>query len=290
MGQLASKASELTSQTAKSTIPFWKRSLTLNLGIILLALVFLIGLFPEVLARYNPNSHNPEIALQGPSRDHPLGTDNYGRDMLSRIAWGTRVDLQIGMIGMTIPFVTGSTIGLLAGYYGGWIDQVLMRVVDVVVAFPFIVLVIAIVAVLGPGIFNLYLAISFVGWVAFARLIRGEVLVVKNLDYISAARALGYSDARIIMRHVLPNVLGSSVVFAATDVVSCMLAGASMSFLGLGVQPPTPEWGALISDGRVFLTRAWWMASFPGIALAITGTGFSLLGDGLADLLRTKGR
>ncbi len=290
MGRPGSEPQKQTTLMARSTIPLWKRSLALNIGVIILSLVFLVGFFPGVLSRYNPNSHNPDIALQGPSRDHPLGTDNYGRDMLSRIAWGTRVDLQIGIIGMMIPFITGSTIGGLAGYYGGWIDQILMRVVDVVVAFPFIILVIAIVAVLGPGIFNLYLAISLVGWVAFARLIRGEVLVVKNLDYINAARALGYSDTRIIMRHVLPNVLGSSVVFAATDVVSCMLAGASMSFLGLGVQPPIPEWGALISDGRVFLTSAWWMASFPGVALAITGTGFSLLGDGLADLLRTKGR
>ncbi len=279
-----------SARVKRKSIPFWRKSLALNLGIIIVAFVFFVGFFPGLIAPYNPNTQNADLMLQAPSAAHILGTDNYGRDILSRVIWATRADLQIGLIGTAIPFVFGTLVGLLAGYYGGVIDQILMRLVDIVVAFPFIVLVIAIIAFLGPGIYNLYMAISLVGWVPYARIIRGEVLVAKNLDYVSAARVLGYSDWRIILRHILPNVLSSSIVYTAADVVFCMLAGASMGFLGLGVQPPTPEWGQAISEGRVFIARAWWLSTFPGFALVFVGTGFSLLGDGLSDLLRTKGR
>ena len=274
----------------RKAIPLWKRSLALNIGVVIVAFVFFTAFFPGLFAPYNPNEQNADIMLEAPSAAHILGTDNYGRDILSRVIYATRADLQIGLIGTAIPFVFGTSVGLLAGYYGGVIDQVLMRLVDIVVAFPFIILVIAIIAFLGPGIYNLYMAISLVGWVPYARIIRSEVLVAKNLDYVSAARVLGYNDWRIIFKHILPNVLSSAIVYTAADVVFCMLSGASMGFLGLGVQPPTPEWGQAISEGRVFIARAWWMSTFPGVALVFVGTGFSLLGDGLSDLLRTKGR
>lgn len=274
----------------KKSIPFWRRSVALNLGAIITVIVLLMAFFPTWLTSYDPITHNTNELLLPPGGRHLLGTDNYGRDVWSRIVWATRVDLQIGLLGMLIPFTCGTLIGLVAGFYGGFADQILMRIVDIVVAFPFHILIIAIMAILGPGIFNFYLAMAMVGWVPFARITRGEVLVAKNLEYVQAARALGYTDSRTIVRHILPNVISSSVVYAAADVVFCMLAGASLGFLGLGVQPPIPEWGASMSEGRVFMATAYWLIVYPGLALVVAGVGFSLLGDGLADLLRTKGR
>lgn len=275
---------------AKKKISFWRRSAALNGGILIIAVVVLFAVFPSLVAHYDPSSQNTDAILLGPSLSHPFGTDNFGRDILSRVVWGTRIDLTIGILATLVPFIMGSLLGLVAGYYGGWIDTVLMRLLDIVMAFPFIVLVIAIVAIIGPGITNLYIAIWLVGWKYYARLIRSEVLVVKNSEYVQAAKVLGFRDSRILLKHILPNVFSAAIVYAAADVVMCMIAGASMSFLGLGVQPPSPEWGAMISDGRAYLTNAWWICLFPGLALVISGTGFSLLGDGLSDLLRTKGR
>lgn len=285
-----SNSSSLAVPLLKKKIPFWRRSAALNGGIIIIALVVLFALFPTFVAHFSPNAQNSDTMLASPSWSHPFGTDNFGRDVLSRVAWGTRIDLTIGLLATAVPFVMGSLLGLLAGYYGGWIDTVLMRILDIVMAFPFIVLIIAIVAIIGPGITNLYIAIWLVGWKYYARLVRSEVLVIKNAEFVQAAKVLGYRDLRILFKHVLPNVFSAAIVYAASDVVMCMLAGASMSFLGLGVQPPAPEWGAMISDGRAYLTYAWWICLFPGLALVVAGTGFSLLGDGLSDLLRTKGR
>ena len=274
----------------KKNIPLWKRSGSLNAGMIIIGFVLILAIFPGLIAPYNPLTQNSDVILQAPSWKYLFGTDNFGRDIFSRVVWGTRIDLTIGVLATIVPFLTGSMIGLLAGYYGGWIDNILMRILDIFMAFPFIVLVIAIVAILGPGINNLYIAIWLVGWKDYARLIRSEVMVAKNAEYVQAAKVLGYNDFRVLLRHILPNVFSVAIVFAAADVVMCMLSGASLSFLGLGVQPPSPEWGAIISDGRAYLTQAWWICTFPGIALVIAGTGFSLFGDGLSDLLRTKGR
>ena len=189
-----------------------------------------------------------------------------------------------------ICFLVGGMIGLLAGYYGGFLDSLLMRITDIMMAFPFTILVITIMAILGQGLINLFIALWLVGWMSYAKLVRSEVLVLKDSEFIQAARVAGFSDARILFRHLLPNVISSAVVFAASDVVMCMLTGASMSFLGLGVSPPTPEWGSILNEGRNFITFAWWPTLFPGLFLAVSGVGFSLLGDGLTDFLRTKGR
>ena len=230
------------------------------------------------------------MSNQAPSAAHWFGTDFYGRDIFSRVIWGTRIDLLIGVLGVVIPFLVGGMIGLLAGYYGGFLDSLLMRITDIMMAFPFTILVITIMAILGQGLINLFIALWLVGWMSYAKLVRSEVLVLKDSEFIQAARVAGFSDARILFRHLLPNVISSAVVFAASDVVMCMLTGASMSFLGLGVSPPTPEWGSILNEGRNFITFAWWPTLFPGLFLAVSGVGFSLLGDGLTDFLRPKGR
>jgi peptide/nickel transport system permease protein len=228
--------------------------------------------------------------LAPPSAQHLFGADNFGRDIFARVVYGARIDVAIGVLAMLIPFVVGSSIGLIAGYYGGWIDALLMRVLDIVMAFPFILLAIIIVAILGPGINNMYIAIWLVAWRDYARLVRSETLVVKNSEYIDAAKILGFGELRIILGHVLPNVLGSALTFAASDIVMCIMEGATLSFLGLGAQPPSPEWGAMLYGGRNFLTQAWWMSVFPGLAICFTGIGFSMFGDGVSDLLRTRSR
>ena len=196
----------------------------------------IVALVPESIATHNPNDHNVDAILQPPSAEHYFGTDNFGRDLYSRVVWGARVDLQLGLVAMIVPFVVGSLIGLLAGYYGRWIDALLMRILDIFLAFPFTLVIIVIVAIIGPGTANLYIAMWLVGWRTYARLIRSEVLVIRDAEYVQAARVLGYSDARILLRHILPNVVSSCIVYGASDVVMCMLAGAAMSFLGLGIQ------------------------------------------------------
>jgi peptide/nickel transport system permease protein len=206
------------------------------------------------------------------------------------VIYASRIDLQIGFIGVTIPFVIGTIVGLFAGYYGGWLDAVLGRIIDIFTAFPFLVLVIAIVAMLGPGLRNLYIAIAVVSWVAYARIVRGETLSAKRREYVLAAHGLGYSKTRIMFRHVLPNVIAPAIVFSMSDFVLDIVAGASLGFFGLGVQPPQAEWGVMIADGRNFITTAPWLVFFPGLAIVVVGFFFSLLGDGLADYIRRVDR
>lgn len=275
-------------ETKEKELPFWQKSITLDIGIILVFLICVVAAFPALFTHFNPATQDPNSLLQAPSGGHLFGTDNFGRDIFTRVIYGTRVDLEIGVLATIVPFAVGSLVGILAGYYGKWIDTILMRVLDIIMAFPFTILIIAIVAIMGPGIKNLYIAIWLVGWIQYARLVRSETMVVKNAEYIQAAKTLGYSDLRIILRHIFPNVISGAIIYGVSDIMMCMLAGASMSFLGLGVQPPTPEWGAIISDGRSFISSAWWICTFPGIALAITGVSLSLLGEGLSDLIRAK--
>ena len=196
----------------------------------------------------------------------------------------------MGLISVLLPFLIGGALGCLAGYYGGRIDSAVMRVADVIQAFPFLILIIAIVAVLGVGLTSVYVAVALVAWVTYARLIRGEILVAKNQEYVEAARSLGGSDARIIGRHLLPNVMTSAIVFAATDVMLYIVLVTSLSYLGLAARPPTPEWGAMITEGRTFMATAWWVSLFPGLAVVVTGIAFSIFGDGLADALRVRRR
>lgn len=267
-----------------------KRNISLYIGIILMSVILLVAFFTNLFTPYDPVAQDMSSILQSPGPLHPFGTDNFGRDIMSRVLYGTGIDLQIGFLAMIVPFLTGTLIGLIAGYCGGAVDAVFMRILDVFTAFPFIILVIAIVTILGPNISNLYIAIWMVGWREYARLVRSEVLVEKNSEFVLAARSLGFSHVRILFRHILPNVINSAVVYGISDIMMCMLMGASMSFLGLGVQAPTPEWGAIISDGRPFMTYAWWISTFPGIALALTGVSLSLLGEGLTSVLRNDAR
>jgi peptide/nickel transport system permease protein len=267
-----------------------QKNLALVLGVFLVLFIFFIAIVGPSIAPYDPIEQTLSERLQPPSSTHWLGTDKFGRDILSRILYGTQIDLKIGLICVFFPLIFGVLVGCISGYYGGLTDVLLMRLVDINVAFPFYILVIAILAMLGPGVRNMYLALSLVGWIAYARIVRGEVLIAKNLEYILAVKALGYSDFRIILRHLLPNVLNPVLVYAMSDVVMCILAGSSLGFLGLGVQAPRPEWGVMIADGREFVTSAPWLAIFPGLAIAIVGISFSLLGDGLSSLLRPSDR
>jgi peptide/nickel transport system permease protein len=257
---------------------------TLLAGLLLLALVVLVAIFAPLLTPYDPIAQSLGEAFQPPfSPDHILGTDNFGRDIWSRIVYSTRLDLQIGLISVLFPFVFGSLIGIASGYMGGRLDTLVMRVVDVIMAFPFLILVIAIMSILGPGLVNLYIAVGLAGWIPYARITRGETLAARKLEYVEAARTIGCSSSRIMLHHVLPNVIAPGLVYVFTGMVLAILTGATLSFLGLGPQPPTPEWGAMIASGRQFLMNAWWMTALPGFALLIVGVALSLIGDGLAD-------
>jgi peptide/nickel transport system permease protein len=258
------------------------------LGGLILLLVLLCALFPGTIAPYPPNAFDYHALLKPPSRAHWFGTDNFGRDILSRTIWAAQIDLQIAIFCTLFPVLFGSFAGAIIGYTGGIMDALFRRLVDVVVTIPFLVLVIAIVAVLGPGLLNMYIAISAVNWIIYARLMRGEIIGQKRRDYAAAGRVMGYSAGRIIFRHLLPNAISPILVYWMTDMALSILLGSSLGYLGLGAQPPTSEWGVLIADGKNFMTTAWWMSIFPGIAIVLAGTGFGLLGDGLAGWLRRR--
>ncbi len=257
-------------------------------GIVILAVVGLMALLAPVLTSHDPTAQSLNHILAGPSSKHVLGTDQLGRDVWARLLYGARVDLRVAFLAVVFPFVIGVALGCLAGYYGRWIDTVVMRAVDVVVAFPFYVLIIALVFVLGPGVRSIYIAITLVSWVAYARIIRSEILVAKRQEYVLAAQAAGYSDLRVIVRHILPNVITQAIVFAMSDIVLDILAIVTLGYLGLGIPPPTPDWGSMIFDGQAFITSHWQLSTIPGVAVVVTGLGLSLLGDGLADILRPE--
>ena len=266
------------------------RPYALIIGGAMFAVVLLMTFFPSLFTSYDPLEQNFAIALAPPSAEHLFGTDNYGRDLFTRVVYGARIDLKIGFLAMIVPLFVGSFIGLLAGWFGGWVEALIMRIQDIMTAFPFTILVMAIIAILGTSESNVYIAIWLVGWKDYTKLVRSEVLVEKNSEYIQAVRSLGFSDLRIMFRHILPNTINSAVVYAVSDVMLCMLVAASLSFLGLGVQPPVPEWGAIISEGRPFILNAWWICALPGLALAFTGTSLSLLGEGVSHILTNDGR
>ena len=257
---------------------------TLLAGLVLLAIVVLLAICAPLLTPYDPVAQNLTEAFQPPlSGRHILGTDNFGRDMWSRIVFSTRLDLQIALLSVVFPFIFGTSLGIVTGYLGGWVDTVVMRVVDVLMAFPFLILVVATMSILGAGLAGLYVGFGAVGWIPYARITRGETLATRNLEYVQAARTVGCSTRRIMLRHVLPNAIGPGLVYVFTGMVLAILTGATLSFLGLGPQPPTPEWGAMVAGGRQFLLRAWWITALPGFALLVVGVALSLIGDGLAD-------
>ncbi|HEY6631375.1 MAG TPA: ABC transporter permease [Rhizobiaceae bacterium] len=257
-------------------------------GAAILILFVLLALFAPLVSPYDPIAQNTDIRLQAPSWEHPFGTDNFGRDVLSRVVWGVRVDLQIAIFGVIFPFIIGTLIGTMAGFFGGIVDALFMRIIDVILAFPFLVLVLSIIAILGPGLISFYIAMALVGWVSYARLIRAQVLVLKSADYAVAAVSLGFSRWRIMFRHLLPNAIAGSVVFSMSDAVLVLLSGAAISYLGLGVQPPVAEWGIMVAEGQPFITTAWWITLFPGLSIVMLAFGFSLFGDALGDALGVK--
>lgn len=264
------------------------RGHSLQVGLAMLAVLVLAALFGPSLVGHDPLAVDLGQSLQAPGAGNLLGADELGRDVLARVLAALRTDLTVVAICVALPFVIGTAIGLVSGYFGGWVDRVIMRLVDILWAFPFYVLVISIVGALGPGTGNMYLAFSLVVWISFARIVRGEVLLVRRLEYTQAVRVLGYSHARIMLRHVLPNVITPAIVFMMSDVVLTILAVTSLGFLGLGIQPPTPELGIMISEGRTFIQDGWWISVFPGLAIVYIGMTFTLIGDGLDDLLRPK--
>lgn len=256
-------------------------------GALIVAFWAAVALLAPVLAPHDPTATDLAAVLKPPlTAGHWLGTDNLGRDILSRILLATRVDLSMGLIGVTAPFLLGIVIGLVAGYFGGLVDTLLMRLLDIALAFPFFVLVLAIVAVLGPGLKNYYIALAIVAWVPYTRLVRAEVLVLRKAEFVDAARALGFSSPYIMWRHILPNAVSPAIVFVMTDIVLTILLGSGLSFFGLGAQPPTPEWGRMINEGKSFLAIAPWISVFPGVTIVLLALGFSLLGDELAKHLR----
>lgn len=267
-----------------------KKDISLIIGIIIIGFFLLVCIAPKLFTGLDPAAQNVDCLLEAPSRAHWFGTDNFGRDVFARVIYGTRVDLSIGIFAMLIPLVIGTFIGVIVGYYGGKVDMVVMRIVDAFTIFPFMIFVIMIVAIAGTGIRNVFLAIWLVGWKEYTRIIRSEVIVEKNKEYVQAAKTLGYSDFRIIFGHILPNVINSAIIYGSSDIIICIMAGASLSFLGLGVQAPTSEWGMMISEGKTYMTQAPWLCLCPGFALVIASVGFSLLGDGITDRLRKQER
>ncbi|MEM6483354.1 MAG: ABC transporter permease [Pseudomonadota bacterium] len=258
------------------------------IGVCMVALWCLVALFAPLLATHDPTAIDFEAILVGPSAEHWFGTDNVGRDTYSRVIYGSRYALYIGLFGVIAPLIIGLAIGLLAGYFGGWIDTLAMRIVDITVPFPFFVLVLAIVAVLGPGVENYFIALALVGWVGYARLARAEAMVLRSSEFVLASRTMGFSHGYILLRHILPNSMSPIVVYVMTDVTLVILFGAALGFLGMGVAPPTPEWGIMIAEGQIYLASAWWISFFPGLAMVLIGIGFALIGDGLARMLRLE--
>lgn len=266
----------------------WYRSRSFVAGIVILGVIIGMCTFAPLLTPYSPTQQDLTHVLQPPSAQHLLGTDQLGIDVWSQLLYGGRTDLRIAFLAVILPFILGTTLGCLAGYYGRAVDVGVMRMVDIVVAFPFYVLVIALVFAIGPGEKGIYIAITIVGWVSYARIVRGEILVAKQQDYVLAARSAGFGAPRIIVRHLLPNVITQAIVFATADVVLDILAIVTLGYLGLGVPPPIPDWGRMIFNGQQFLTTQWQLATFPGLAVVVTGIGLALLGDGLSDLLRPE--
>jgi peptide/nickel transport system permease protein len=281
--ELAPRPADRGVQARRAT---WYKQKALVAGLIITGLIVIAALAAPLITFYNPINQNLVDTLQGPSGLHWLGTDQLGRDTYTRLVYGARVDLRVGFIAVLFPFVLGTVLGSLAGYFGGWVDLVVGRLIDVVVAFPFYVLVIALVFVLGPGARSIYIAITAVGWVSYARIVRSEVLVAKRQEYVLAAQSGGLSNLRIMGRHLLPNVISQAIVYAMSDIVQDILAIVTLGYFGLGIPPPTAEWGSMINDGQNFLSTHWQLTTIPGLAVVVVGFGLSLIGDGLADVLR----
>ena len=252
-------------------------------GGLIVAVLVVTAFTAPVLAPQDPNAQSLDQSLLAPNWHHWLGTDQYGRDVLSRMIYGARISLAVGVVAVSLYVGIGVTIGALAGYYGGWVDIVLMRFVDIMLCIPTLFLILMVIAFVGPSIFNVMIVIGLTSWMGVARLVRGEILSLKERDFITAARVIGMKDARIIFTQLLPNALGPVLVVATVGVGSTILTESALSFLGLGVQPPTASWGNMLTEGKEHLTDAWWLVTFPGLAIFMTVLGYNLLGEGLRD-------
>jgi len=262
-----------------------KKNKPAMLGIVIILFFASIAVFAPYIVPHDPLELNLEERLLSPSADHPMGTDNLGRDVLSRVVYGTRVSLSMSAAVVTISMVLGITMGTAAGYFGGVIDNVIMRVVDVLLAFPSIILALVIAGLLGPSLTNVMIALGAIWWVSYSRIVRGSVLSIKEKEFVEAARAMGCGDVYIITRHILPNVLSPVIVLATLDMGHIILSIAALSFLGLGAQPPIPEWGTMLNEGKPFMESASHLMIFPGLMIMITVLAFNFIGDGLRDAL-----
>jgi ABC-type dipeptide/oligopeptide/nickel transport system permease subunit len=254
-------------------------------GLFFVILLVVVAIFAEVIAPHDPYIQDLEYRLKPPTAQHLLGTDDYGRDILSRIIYGARVSLMVGVISEGIALIIGVLLGAIAGYYGGKVDNIIMRLCDIMFAFPELLFCIGIMFALGPGIYNVFIAIGFVGWAGYARLVRGQILSLKKMEFVEAAHASGAKDFRIIFKHILPNTLAPIIVMLTLSIPGAIMSEASLSFLGLGAQPPMASWGSMIFDGRSYLRTFPWFSITPGIAIMLTVLGFNLFGDGLRDAL-----
>jgi peptide/nickel transport system permease protein len=264
-----------------------------QVGLAVILLMFLVAVFANFIAPYDPEAINlsPESRLQPPTLKHLLGTDDLGRDVFSRMVYGARISLSVGLVAVLLSLVIGVTVGAIAGYFGGWVDTLIMRLVEIVMCFPRIFLILMLIAFLGPNILIVMAVIGFTGWTGLARLVRAEFLSLKERDYVQAARALGAGNRRIIFKHILPNALSPVYVSAVLGVGGAILIESSLSFLGLGVQIPTPSWGNILTSGMNYIESAWWLMLFPGLAILVTVLSYNIVGEALRDLLdpRLKG-
>lgn len=260
------------------------------MGILIILLMTLTAIFADKVAPYSPLDSDLSLYVTPPSHDHALGTDDVGRDILSRMIYGARISLSVSVLSMVIGLSVGTFVGVLAGYYGGLLDILIMRLTDIFLAFPLLLLAITLVAALGPSENSALLALGIVTWPYVARLARGQVLSLKNREFIEAAHSVGASDVHIMWVHILPNMLTPLIVYATVGIGNAILAESALAFLGLGAQPPTPSWGSMLADTRSFLLSAPWLPTYPGIAILLTALGFNLLGDGLRDALDIKSR
>jgi len=279
---------EATIKEIRYSIHLIRKSLLTKIGLAIIACLLFIAIFASVLAPYDPFKVETGNRLKPPSSEHLLGTDDMGRDILSRILYGSRISIMVGVVVVSISLSLGVPLGAISGYFGGKIDSVLMRVTDIFLGLPSLILALAIAAALGRGIMNTMIAIAITWWPWYARLVRGQTLSIREMGYIEAAKAAGGSSFRIILTHVLPNCISPIIVTASMDMGYTILAAAGLGFIGLGAQPPSPEWGLMVSIGRTYMMNYPWVATFPGLAILITVLGFNLVGDGLRDLLSPR--
>ncbi|WP_040979609.1 nickel transporter permease [Oceanobacillus jeddahense] len=266
----------------------FKKNKRAIIGLWIVVFFIILAIFAPLIAPYDPIEQNMAIMLESPSLEHLLGTDEFGRDILSRILYGAQISLAIGVVGVFIAVIIGVILGTISGYFGGFIDNLIMRIMDIFMAFPSFLLALAIVSVLGPGMINVMIAIGIFSIPNFSRISRSAVISIKNMEYIEATKAMGGHDFRIIIKHVIPNCISPIIVIASMQIATAIITAAGLSFLGMGAQPPTPEWGAMLSSGREYLRVAPHVSTIPGLAIMFLVLGFNMLGDGIRDALDPK--